>query len=533
LDSLIASPLSIEVKSKNPPIHYFLLGLTTLGIAVLLAVFNGISVGYSNHSGLLPVVRRIVDLTYLPGDFNITMRLYHHRGFAHLVAAFTSVFGEDRALIVLSVLSLVLLAGAILYLCRVLKLTLTWGALAGAFIALRVIWSGFGIEVNDFIGNPEVQPPIFAHALILIGLAALIEGKYRLPAFLAGIVLTIHLQIGLIFALLLAPFYLVKRKPFGPKEIVRLAFIALVPALPAFWHVAEMLQRGVNDSAFTLDYILFRIPHHFEPASAANVVWVALHLVIQIICFIWMKRMRPDESPGLRTLMIVSLASTLLAILHLADFYYFRTLTFLKPQFLRFTPLITVFGSLSLITALRAWADENKVLIGRLTFSHCVQAFLVVLIIDQGIARVQANPPLYTFSVQKYSDEESAWVQLCRWINQNGPKATYLTPPGHDGFTYLTNRSTVVEFKINPDGALYLKEWYERLNDLSGGVLPHERGFANILPLDQAYAALTSSQLMVLRQKYQADYAVLPQSSRAQFPVLFQNADYRLVRLAE
>jgi len=231
--------------------------------------------------------------------------------------------------------------------------------------------------------------------------------------------------------------------------------------------------------------------------------------------------------------MIVSLASTLLAILHLADFYYFRTLTFLKPQFLRFTPLITVFGSLSLITALRAWADENKVLIGRLTFSHCVQPFLVVLIIDQGIARVQANPPLYTFSVQKYSDEESAWVQLCRWINQNGPKATYLTPPGHDGFTYLTNRSTVVEFKINPDGALYLKEWYERLNDLSGGVLPHERGFANILPLDQAYAALTSSQLLVLRQKYQADYAVLPQSSRAQFPVLFQNADYRLVRLAE
>ena len=45
---------------------------------------GGIGVGASNHVGLLPVVRRILDPNYLPGDFNIALRFYHHRAFAYL-----------------------------------------------------------------------------------------------------------------------------------------------------------------------------------------------------------------------------------------------------------------------------------------------------------------------------------------------------------------------------------------------------------------------------------------------------------------
>src|SRR5205085_3230565 len=40
-----------------------------VGIAILIISFNGgIGVGTSNHAGLLPVVRRILNPDYLPGD---------------------------------------------------------------------------------------------------------------------------------------------------------------------------------------------------------------------------------------------------------------------------------------------------------------------------------------------------------------------------------------------------------------------------------------------------------------------------------
>lgn len=69
---------------------------SVVGVAALLLAANGgIRVGFSNHVGLLPVVRRLMDPDYLPGDFGIQLCLYHHRVFAHVVAALARLLGED------------------------------------------------------------------------------------------------------------------------------------------------------------------------------------------------------------------------------------------------------------------------------------------------------------------------------------------------------------------------------------------------------------------------------------------------------
>ena len=99
------------------------------------------------------------------------------------------------------------------------------------------------------------------------------------------------------------------------------------------------------------------------------------------------------------------------------------------------------------------------------------------------------------------------------------------------GFTYLTNRSTVVEFKINPDGGLYLTEWYDRLRDVCGGTLPEARGYQTYPRLKEAYGSLGSDQLVALAEKYGAGCAVLQASSQVEFETLYQNQDYRLVIL--
>jgi hypothetical protein len=121
---------------------------------------------------------------------------------------------------------------------------------------------------------------------------------------------------------------------------------------------------------------------------------------------------------------------------------------------------------------------------------------------------------------------------MCLWVRDHGaPGTTYVTPPDKGGFTYLTNRSTVVEFKINPDGGLHLAEWYERLRDLCGSTLPDSRGFGNYPELRDAYGSLNSEQLGAVAEKYGAGCAVLPSSSRLEFETLYRNQDYRLVRV--
>ena len=93
-----------------------------LFVAGLLIVCNGgIRVGYSNHTGLLPVVRRLLDASYLPDNFGITLRLYHHRSFALLVAALSKLFGEDNALIALSLIGNLFLSASLYALSRSLK----------------------------------------------------------------------------------------------------------------------------------------------------------------------------------------------------------------------------------------------------------------------------------------------------------------------------------------------------------------------------------------------------------------------------
>ncbi|HMV48665.1 MAG TPA: hypothetical protein PKD31_12985 [Blastocatellia bacterium] len=89
----------------------------------------------------------------------------------------------------------------------------------------------------------------------------------------------------------------------------------------------------------------------------------------------------------------------------------------------------------------------------------------------------------------------------------------------------------MAEFKLNPDGSLYLAEWFERLRDLAGGQLPAGRGFENRRPLDKAFAKLTKEQLLALSAKYNAGYAVLPKDSKAEFEAVYRNKDYRVVKL--
>jgi hypothetical protein len=504
-----------------------------VGIAILMIVFaGGIDVGYSNHVGILPVVRRILNPSYLPGDFNIAMRLYHHREFADLIAILSSAIGEDRAVIVVSAISMLTLAASLYCLCRTIRLTVAGSVLVGVLVALNVGWAGRGLEENNFAGSADVNPPQLAHAMVLFAIAAWLAGRHRLTAFLVGMALFFHLQVGAIAAIALAPFYMARIRDIGLREILWCVVFYLLAASLPLWHFYEMAQRGVMGSALTVSYLDFRMPHHFEFASTAAVLWIGGHLLLQVAAWFYLRSRNSPYTKGVGVIAVVSIMLALLSAAQFVDYHWLKHVTLAKFQFYRLSPLISVFGAIAAIALATIWAN-------RISRAARVLVYAVLLLAAglQATYRIAREPQTWRLGVRRYSHESSDWVDICRWVDEHGPQGvTYLTPPAKSGFTYLSNRSNVVEYKINPDGAQFLNEWYARLTDLAGGVLPQARGYSVRPMLDAAFAALSRDQIIEIGRKYRARIAVLPRASRAAGPdleILHDNGGYRVVSLPD
>jgi hypothetical protein len=502
-----------------------------LAVAIALAAGNGgIEVGSSNHHTLLPVVRRILDPNYLPGDFGVELRLSHHRGFALVIASLARVIGEDQALILLSVLGTLLLSGALYDFCRSVGLRRAGYLALGAWIATGMAWAGRGLEQNTFVGNSEVQPPLFAHAFVLFGVASYLRGSRRLPVLFAALATLTHLQIGIIFALALAPLYLIELRELGWKEALKLALIYLLPSAPALAGLLAMSQRGLlASSAISWRAATdLRQPHHFELISAAAGWWVAAHLAALALVYFFLRRRARTEAARVRPLLALAALLGLYALLHFFDYYIWQNGAIARLQFIRMSPLITAFGAAAVTLAIELWARERSVA----RAPALVAGALIVCAALWGWYQVKYQGAQYYFGVRRYAARIHSWNDACRWIAANTPReARFLTPPGTYGFTYLTDRSTVVDFKTNPDGNLGLDAWLARITDLGGGELPRGHGVENRRLLNDVFSRFSAEQLIALGEKYHAGYALLPKASQAELEVLYRNNQYRVVKI--
>jgi hypothetical protein len=497
-------------------------------ITALIIILNGgVSLGYSNHTGLIPVVRRMLDPNYLPNDFNIQLRLYHHRSFAYLIAAFVKLFGEDEALIVLNVIGFILLSCSLYFLCRTMQLSRLAVFTVSSLIATNVAWVGRGLETNTFVGNREINPPTFAHAFAIFAIACLLRKRFKLTAFFVALTLLFHLQIGVALILMVSPFYLTQFKRFRVKDWLGCLGLFMLPTVFTVYDIAAMFQRGLVKLPFTRSDIDFRQAHHFELVSAEAGVWVALHLILAIVVYLFFRRQNPAVSENLFVLMTLSLLVMAMSLIHFLDYYVLNIGSIMKIQLVRMSVFIPVFGAIALIRLINYWAEKKSNL-------AATSANLALICLSLLLYAIPATRQGFEYStrIRRLAELKNTWVAVCLWVKENTPTdALFMTPPGNEGFSYLSHRSNVGEFKINPDGPQYLSEWYERLRDLSGGELPNGKGFANNRLFNQAYGALSQEQLTELGKKYHARFAVLPKSSAVQSNVIFENEGYKVIEL--
>lgn len=506
--------------SSSPPIR--VLAATTMAFACALltiALDRGIRLGSENHAGLLPVMRRMLDPAYLPGDFGISIRLHHHHTFTWLAAMLAGVLGEDGALATLTVLGLAAVFAGLWRVGDALGLAAGRRLLLGVAIAIGVAWLDRGVEANRFLGNGPIMPPTFAHALILFGIDALLRRRWNLAFALAGAVALVHLQIGAVWLIVLFAVAGANGVLRQPRAWLPGTAAALVIALPALLDVWALLHAGLVDGIAQTDDVAFRMPQHFE-FRADRVAAVALYF--GAFAWLWRRWRAASDPRAARFAPLLHVLSVLmvLASLHYLDYYVLHVGWIARLQLLRLSLFVPVLAAFALLAAPRARAVEH--------WAFALSALLALGALGAGFAR-HAPPSL---AIRDEAQASTDWADVTRWVRREGPGGLYVTPPGQIGFTAYSNRSTLVEFKVNPDGGAGLAEWLRRLDAVTANARPPASTRRDVATeLDAAYAKLDDEHFRRLARDYGARTAVVAATSPLRGRELYRNAGYRVVAL--
>jgi hypothetical protein len=122
--------------------------------------------------------------------------------------------------------------------------------------------------------------------------------------------------------------------------------------------------------------------------------------------------------------------------------------------------------------------------------------------------------------------------EVAAFVRQSTPEdSIFLTPPNWGQFRLLARRAIVVDYEAFPFADLAIAQWYERLITCYGN--PAKRGLAMMDELKEHYRHLDDNTLLALQQRYKIAYAVLYKETPTSFEVLFQNSQYKVIRLGK
>jgi hypothetical protein len=149
--------------------------------------------------------------------------------------------------------------------------------------------------------------------------------------------------------------------------------------------------------------------------------------------------------------------------------------------------------------------------------------------------RPEQHTPFQKAVSRQYSlkDLPASQLELAAKIKELTPAdAILLVPPMFGELRYLANRALVVSFKTLPFGGKEMIDWKTSIFDCYGWT--DLKGFNAVLyGFEPNYKNIDGERLKMLHQKYNTKYAVLYRETETGFPVLFENAVYKLVYIGQ
>lgn len=488
-------------------------------IFAIFFVVGGAPAPHVNEAHYLTKAKHYWDATYCPGDFFLDsadphLVFYWSFGWLTRVVPLTAAAWIGR------IAAWLLLAYAWQRLARAVA-SAPWTAPLSAAIWVTLT------ETANFAGEwvvGGVEAKCFAYGFVLLGLAAIAEGRWRTPWIWFGLASAFHVLVGAWAVLAALATWATEPRERRTPIVSLLPGLALggVLSLPGLLP-ALALERNADPAvtaAAAQIYVFERLPHHLAPLSLPQeeLQTRRTHLLITAVLFfglwLWVERQRrvsaaapcgvPEGKAVWQPLLAImrfagiALATTAAGLLleaalendpqtaaRVLRYYWFRQADVVVP-------LAIALAGARLTTGLLHRHEAPLVVLAVLPLIACGW-FLA----STALRRAEEPRPPAVARLDNYQD----WQDAATWVRSHTPAdALFLTPRAGHSFKWYAARADVANHKDVPQDAASVVEWRRRCEELFPTVAgvdgeprlaasPEHWGVARIRQLARKYGA--------------------------------------------
>ncbi len=506
----------------------------------LLLVIN---LGSANEVDVLPLAKQFADPNWMPQDWYLNQPPGYRLVFQSLFGWLIVQWGFLATSIVGRLFCYSLVALGLVLIARKLNLSLLL-----LLMAITLFLAHEGVAAGEWL-ILALEAKAVAYGLILLAINLMLAGRFVGMALLLGIATSFHVLVGG-WAFLTALGWLALKPKTRLRGIRRLGLIVLCYLVGSSFALPSIVQQlftptPLDAIAPSFVYVFLRLPHHLNPLFWSPESWIAIVLYLLILA-VSVAVLRRSHRQRLAHATPKELLHAYTAQIELCKFTLISLVPFAlgiviapfdsEGKLLQYYPFR--FGDVMLpLTDALLFACALQTLSNRAR-RGLVLVWLVILgaiVPVQSVRFMQQLIELRQFpGVQQ--DASPEWKDLCTWItNHTAKDAVVLVPPATEfaNFTWMSERSTVANFKLLPQSKTGIIEWYHRLDDLSAhSVLQTAMSQRAIESwqlgeaINTAYNRLTTPQVEALMTQYRTDYVVTQINHALNLPVAYRNQAY-------
>ncbi len=372
----------------------------------------------------------------------------------------------------------------------------------------------------------RIESKVFAYALVLFALRALLGRKLWLAGALAGLATTMHILVGL-WATIAFGLTVLWLRLAGWRDGAAAVGSWMLTGSFAIYCVFEKLGEPPGPEGFDSAFMWadFRNPHHLYLSYWGFDLDTIIFLGLVVILWI-----TPKVFPGREAYATASR----FALATLAPFLVGLVVMALPigPRVLQYMPFRVADAIVPLIGLLIAVPMLLR-LIPHLPVRTLVAAYLVGFCaweawqgLERGLGQQDRHPRGGYWDDRR---DTRALYNVCDWVKENTPRGTLIvTSPRVDVLTYLCERPVIVTFRDVPSGASDLAEWYNRLVDLNGGEEPEKKGYPARSEIDRNFRRLSESDYLAIGKKYGGRYLLVQDRDRLELNRVYDSGDWDL-----
>ncbi|MGL5835033.1 MAG: DUF6798 domain-containing protein [Waterburya sp.] len=506
----------------------------------------------SNMSGLvwnevdvLPLAKQFAAPDWIPNDWYLNLETNYRALFQVIFGWLIVHWGFLPTSIIGRLICHALVAWGIVLLGQKLGLSLSYLLLAAIAVTYQGSLQG-AIAGEWFVGGLEAKA--VAYGLILLAIPLMLQRKYLLMTILLGLATSFHVLVGGWAVITTLGWFCVR-----PKErLLQLGqqgwllpiiyLIASAGAIPgSLQQLLSSPPSGNISPAFI--YVFLRLPHHLNPFAWHPILWLRLiiYLAILVGCIIALKQKADAKGWKAKDYARFELAE--FTLISLIPFVAGVAIAFFDHQgtWLQYYPFRFGDMMLPLTTCLlfacyletKFATQKPKLRLWLVACLSCILFVQVAFFTQQAIA-------VPTFPSEQ-QDVDFQWKLMSDWIRDHTAEdAIIISHPWKlANFTWMTERATIAKLKLFPQTKEAILEYYERLNDLSGGAVA-KIYFGNeeldqrktVKAISAGFSHLNTAQVQNLMTKYKSHYFLTDSSHYLDLPIVHTQAEYILYKQA-